>query len=137
MSAVESDDWRYFGVPDHWKEHGWQGTFAERFLYYGTGGLMDPKNYTLEPWALSGGGSAAFWKWNKTRWAAFGKGVLTSQSVAFAGMGMVGAIFDPLGYNEGGLDELIGDVYDWKSAFDDTATGRSVSRTWTVFDLLF
>ena len=80
-------DGGHFTVPDHWHEKGWQGSFVNRFMYYGTGGLMDPKNYTVAPWSLSGGGSAAFWKWDKTRWGAFGRGVLQSQLVAFAGMG--------------------------------------------------
>jgi hypothetical protein len=86
----------------------------ERFLYYGTGGLMDPKNYTLEPWVLSGRGSAAFWTWDKTRWSAFGRGFAQSQAIAFFGIGLLGAIFDPLGRDDdAGLDEIWGDIYDW------------------------
>ena len=86
----------------------------ERFLYYGTGGLLDPKNYTLEPWVFSGRGSIAFWRWDAARWAAFGEGMLISQSVAFVGVGILGAIFDPLGKFEGeGMDEVWGDIFDW------------------------
>ena len=93
MSFKRESGW---APPSHWHDYGWQGNFARRFMYYGTGGLIDPKNYTVEPWALSGGGSAAFWRWNRQRWKAFGKGVLKSQSLAFVGMGVVGAIWNPL-----------------------------------------
>jgi len=86
----------------------------ERFLYYGTGGLMDPKNYTLEPWALSGGGSAKFWRWDRARWGAFGRGFISSQALAFLGFGLVLSIWDPLGRDDdAGIDELIGDIFDW------------------------
>jgi hypothetical protein len=76
---------------------------------------MDPKNYTLEPYVLSGGGDARFWRWDKARWSSFGKGFVKSQSIAFLGVGIFGAIFDPLGKDEGaGMDEIWGDIYDWE-----------------------
>ncbi len=115
MSAPDSSP-GVWTVPEHWHESGWQGNFVDRFMYYGTGGLIDPKNYTVEPWAISGGGSAAFWRWDRHRWAAFGKGVLLSQSIAFVGMGVVGAIWDPLDYTDGGLDEHIGSLPEWRDA---------------------
>jgi len=91
----------------------------ERFLYYGVGGLLDPKNYTLEPYLLSGGGSAAFWTWDKSRWGAFGRGFMQSQAIAFFGVGLLGAIFDPLGRDDdAGIDEIIGDVYDWRDTYE-------------------
>ena len=30
------------------------GDWFQRFGYYGTGGLIDPKNYTVEPYLISG-----------------------------------------------------------------------------------
>jgi hypothetical protein len=104
----------------------------ERFLFYGTGGLMDPKNYTVEPYVLSGSGSAAFWTWDKARWASFGKGFLRSQSIAFFGVGVIGAIFDPLGRDDdAGLDEVWGDIFDWGVPRDMDSASRSLS-TWAV-----
>ena len=126
MSA--RNDGSYWTVPDHWESRGWQGNFGRRFMYYGTGGLIDPKNYTVEPWALSGGGSAAFWRWDRARWGAFGRGVLKSQSIAFVGMGVVGAVWDPLDYNEGGLDEHIGSLPEWRDSAD--AGLKSFSKTY-------
>jgi hypothetical protein len=108
----------------------------ERFLFYGTGGLLDPKNYTLEPYALSGGGSAKFWAWDKARWASFGKGFLQSQAIAFFGVGVIGAIFDPLGRDDdAGLDEVWGDIFEWvepsgEHSLSTWAVERSVSPYW-------
>lgn len=90
------------------------GSFQERFLLYGAGGMLDPKNYTAEPWALSGGGSIRFWQWDKARWRAFGRGFQTSQTFAFFGVGLLGAVFDPLGLDDdAGLDDIWGDIFDW------------------------
>ncbi len=99
---------------------GWfQRTFnpflgQQRFATYGSGGLLDPKNYTIEPYAYSGGGSAAFWRWDRARWGTFGMGFIASQAVAFLGVGLIGMIFDPLGIDDdAGMDEIWGDVFDW------------------------
>ncbi len=127
MSARGSDDvfWSY--DPDH--DKGWQGPFAERFLYYGAGGMLDPKNYTIEPWVL-GGGSLT----KAPTMAGFARGFLISQAFAFAGVGLVGAIFDPLEQFEGGLDDhgfpsLI-DANDWRM---DAVS--QMSRNWDrMFD---
>ena len=113
-----------FEQPDRPWYHVRHDDFSERFFYYGTGGLLDPKNYTVEPFYLSGGGSLAFWKWNRSRWAAFGRGVAISQTAAFIGVGLLGAIFDPLDKNEGGLDEHIGSVYDW------VESGNQATQWW-------
>jgi len=86
---------------------GWLRNFNERFVYYGTGGLLDPKNYTVEPWLL-GGGSVGFHRsqWARPTLAGFGRGFLLSQTIAFVGVGVVGAVWDPLETFEGeGLDE--------------------------------
>lgn len=109
--------------------------FQQRFLYYGTGGLYDPKNYTLEPYLLSGAGDARFWRWDKARWAGFGRGFIQSQLIAFGAFGLIGAIWDPLGRDEGaGLDELVGDIFDWgipesKAEAKDMATGFAVGHS--------
>lgn len=89
--------------------------FYDRFAYYGTGGLYDPKNYTIEPWLL-GGGTVGVTRgaWSRPTLYGFGRGFLLSQGFAFLGVGLIGAIFDPLDHNEGGLDEYIGSLHDTK-----------------------
>ena len=88
-------------------DRGWLTNFNERFAYYGTGGLYDPKNYTVEPWLL-GGGTVGWTRsaWSRPTLAGFGRGFLLSQSLAFFGVGVIGAVWDPLEKFEGeGLDE--------------------------------
>ena len=62
--------------------------------------MLDPKNYTIEPWILGGGTIKPL---KPPTLAGFARGFLLSQTIAFAGVGLVGAIFDPLDVNEGGL----------------------------------
>jgi len=91
-------------------DRGWLTNFNERFAYYGTGGLYDPKNYTIEPWLL-GGGTVG---WSRSAWTApsaagFGRGFVLSQAIAVFGVGLIGAVWDPLEKFEGeGLDDTIG-----------------------------
>lgn len=104
-------DWGWF-LRTFGPLHG-QDTFAT----YGAGGMVDPKNYTLEPYVISGRGTTAFWTWNRARWGAFGMGFLASQAFALLGVGTIGMIFDPFGISEdSGMDEIWGDVFDWNEA---------------------
>ncbi len=118
MSAPVESDLPWF-IPHSDDGDGWQTDFADRFLYYGTGGLYDPKNYTIEPWLL-GGGTVGTTRaaWTRPTLAGFGRGLILSQAIAFVGFGLVGAVFDPLDRNEGGLDEHIGSLHDTKRNID-------------------
>lgn len=117
-------------VPWYFVDH---EDFSDRFFYYGTGGLYDPKNYTIEPWLL-GGGRVGLSRsaWRAPTLSGFARGFLLSQSVAFIGLGLVGAILDPLDRGEGGLDEHIGSVYDWVDA-GNQATNWWASLPWPYF----
>lgn len=112
-------------------DRGWLTNFNERFLYYGTGGLLDPKNYTIEPWIL-GGGTVGFTKtaWSRPTLLGFGRGFLLSQTLAFVGVGVIGAVWDPLeqfpneGLDEAGVPSLI-DAGNWTQRRADT-----MNRNW-------
>jgi len=111
---------------------GWLTNFNERFLYYGTWGLWDPKNYTIEPWFL-GGGTIGWSKsaWSKPTLAGFGRGLLLSQTIAFVGVGFVGGVWDPLEqFPDEGLDDTLGlptliDAGNWTQRRADT-----MNRNW-------
>ena len=82
--------------------------FAERFSYYGSAGLLDPKMpleaYALRTGSLSGITTRAGWSALGLRGFAIGASI--SMAGAVVGLGFAGAILDPFDVNEGGLDEF-------------------------------
>ncbi len=80
--------------------------FAERFVYYGSGGLLDPKMpveaYYLRTGSFRGITTRAGWAALGVRGFAIGAGY--SMAGAVVALGIAGAIIDPFDVNEGGLD---------------------------------
>ncbi len=81
--------------------------FGERFAYYGSAGLLDPKMpveaYVLRTGSTRGILTRAGWAAVGLRGFAIGAGL--SMGMAVVGLGIAGAVFDPFDVNEGGLDE--------------------------------
>ena len=92
--------------------------FADRFVAYGSGGLLDPK-MPIEAYAFGRGSTAGITTlagWRALGVRGFLVGAGTSMAVAVVGAGLVGAVFDPLEYNEGGLDEYTA-LLRWRSGW--------------------
>lgn len=109
-------------------DRGWLANFNERFIRYGTGGLWDPKNYTVEPWLL-GGGTIGWTRaaWSRPTLAGFGHGLLLSQTIAFLGVGTIGAVWDPLEwYPDQGLDDDLG----VPTLIDAANVATSIAQQW-------
>ena len=108
-------------------EGDWHGNFRDRFLYYGTGGLLDPK-MPVEAYVFGRGSTQGITTragWSSLGFRGFALGASASLSLAVLGAGFVGAIFDPLSYNEGGVDDFIYPVFKKKQLdFDFRQPGR-------------
>ncbi len=92
--------------------------FVDRFVAYGSGGLLDPK-MPAEAYAFGRGSTAGIFTlagWRALGVRGFLVGAGTSMAMASIGTGLVGAIFDPFEYNEGGLDEYIS-LLRWRSGW--------------------
>ena len=100
--------------------------FNQRFLFYGSGGLLDPK-MPAEAYAFGRGSTAGIFTaagWRSLGIRGFAYGAASSISFAVLGAGLIGAVFDPLEYNEGGLDDYTA-LFRWKSGLQKFERGAS------------
>ena len=111
------------------QDHEWFPNFAERFAYYGSGGLFDPKMpaeaYLYRTGSLRGITTRAGWAALGVRGFAIGAGL--SLAGAIVGLGFAGAVLDPFNVNEGGLDEYYRPVV---NAFFEATEPSSTLSSW-------
>ncbi len=100
--------------------------FNSRFIHYGAAGLLDPK-MPVEAYVFGTGSTAGIFTlsgWRSLGIRGFAAGAASSVGMAVLGAGLIGAIFDPLEYNEGGLDDHI-PIFRWKTGWNRFELGAS------------